>query len=136
MRAPALRRLGLDAEALTGRFPRLIHCVCYGYSERGPYAGRAAVDDTIQAACGIAWLQGDAGGSAPEYVKTVIADKAVALYVAQAITAALYAREKTGTGQAVEVPMFAKTPSTTRRHAPGLGEHTDEVLATGWAASN
>ena len=40
------------------------------------------------------------------YVNTVIADKAVALYVAQAITAALYAREKTGTGQAVEVPMF------------------------------
>ena len=106
MRAPALRRLGLDAQALTARFPRLIHCVCYGYSERGPYAGRAAVDDTIQAACGMAWLQGDAGRAEPEYAKTVIADKATALYVAQAITAALYSREKTGSGQAIEVPMF------------------------------
>ena len=106
MRAPALRRLGFDADTLTARFPRLIHCTCYGYSERGPYAGRAAVDDTIQAASGVAWLQGDAGASAPQYVKTVMADKVVALYVANAITSALYAREKSGVGQAVEVPMF------------------------------
>ena len=106
MRAPALRRLGLSAETLTARFPRLIHCTCYGYSERGPYAGRAAVDDTIQAACGIAWLQGDAGATAPQYVKTVVADKVVALYVANAITTALYEREKSGRGQAIEVPMF------------------------------
>ena len=106
MRAPALRRLGLDADTLTARLPRLIHCTCYGYSERGPYAGRAAVDDTIQAASGVAWLQGDAGASAPQYVKTVMADKVVALYVANAISSALYAREKSGIGQAVEVPMF------------------------------
>lgn len=106
MRAPALRRLGLDAERLTETHPRLIHCGCYGYSERGPYGGRAAVDDTIQAACGLAWLQGGAGGEAPRYVNTVVADKAVALYVANAITAALFARERTGRGQAVEVPMF------------------------------
>ena len=106
MRAPALQRLCLDADTLTVRHPRLIHCGCYGYSERGPYAGRAAVDDTIQAVSGVAWLQGDAGAAAPEYVKTVVADKAVALYVAQAITAALFAREKTGAGQAIEVPMF------------------------------
>ena len=106
MRAPALRRLGLDANALTARFPRLIHCTCYGYSERGPYAGRAAVDDTIQAASGVAWLQGNAGATAPEYVKTVVADKVVGLYVANAITSALYEREKSGSGQAIEVPMF------------------------------
>ncbi len=106
MRAPALRRLGFDADTLTARFPRLIHCTCYGYSERGPYAGRAAVDDTIQAASGVAWLQGDAGASAPQYVKTVMADKVVALYVANAISSALFARERSGLGQAVEVPMF------------------------------
>ncbi|HYP82600.1 CoA transferase [Variovorax sp.] len=106
MRAPALRRLGLDAETLLARFPRLIHCSCYGYSESGPYAGRPAIDDTIQAACGLAWLQGGAGQDAPAYVKSVVADKAVALYVTSALGAALYAREKTGEGQAIEVPMF------------------------------
>ncbi|RYY91678.1 MAG: CoA transferase, partial [Comamonadaceae bacterium] len=106
MRAPALRRLGLDADALCERFPRLVHCVCYGYSERGPYAGRPAVDDTIQAACGLAWLQGQAGDGAPEFVRSVVADKAVALYVTSAVGAALFARERTGRGQAIEVPMF------------------------------
>lgn len=106
MRAPAMRRLGLDAASLTKTHPRLIHCSCYGYSEQGPYAGRAAVDDTIQAACGMAWLQGGAGAEAPRYVNTVVADKVVALYVANAITTALFARERTGQGQAVEVPMF------------------------------
>ncbi|OVZ55389.1 CoA transferase [Pigmentiphaga sp. NML080357] len=106
MRAPALRRLGLDHASLAGRFPRLIHCVCYGYSERGPYAGRPAIDDTIQAVSGLAWLQGGAGGQAPRYVNSVVADKVVALYVANAIACALYARERTGAGQAVEVPMF------------------------------
>jgi crotonobetainyl-CoA:carnitine CoA-transferase CaiB-like acyl-CoA transferase len=106
MRVPALRRLGLDAETLLREHPRLVHCVCNGYSERGPYGHRAAVDDTIQAACGLAWLQGDAGASAPKYVNTVVADKVVALHVANAITAALFEREKSGRGQAVEVPMF------------------------------
>jgi crotonobetainyl-CoA:carnitine CoA-transferase CaiB-like acyl-CoA transferase len=106
MRAPAMRRLGLDAETLTKKYPKLIYCGCYGYSEKGPYAGRAAVDDTIQAACGLAWLQGDAGHEPPRYVKSVVADKVLALYVAQAVTAALFARERTRKGQAVEVPMF------------------------------
>ena len=106
MRAPAMRRLSLDYASLEQRFPRLIHCACYGYSELGPYAGRAAIDDTIQAISGLAWIQGDAGKSAPAYVKSVIADKVVGLYVANAITCALFARERTGMGQAIEVPMF------------------------------
>ena len=106
MRVPALRRLGLDAGSLLRDFPRLVHCVCNGYSERGPYGHRAAVDDTIQAACGLAWLQGEAGAAPPKYVNTVVADKVVALYVANAITSALFEREKSGQGQAVEVPMF------------------------------
>lgn len=106
MRAPAMRRLGLDPDTLLPSFPRLIHCSCYGYSERGPYAGRPALDDTIQAASGLAWLQGDAGKGEPTYVKSVVADKVLALYVSNAISAALFARERTGKGQAVEVPMF------------------------------
>ena len=106
MRAPAMRRLGLDPDTLLPRFPRLIHCSCYGYSERGPYAGRPALDDTIQAACGLAWIQGNAGKGEPTYVKSVVADKVLALYVSNAISAALFARERNGAGQAIEVPMF------------------------------
>lgn len=106
MRAPAMRRLGLDYTTLAARFPELVYCACYGYSEAGPYAGRAAIDDTIQAASGMAWLQGGAGAGAPCYVNSVVADKVVALYVANAVTSALLARERGAGGQAVEVPMF------------------------------
>lgn len=105
VRPQAMRRLGLDYEALQRENERLIYCGCYGYSEHGPYAGRAAVDDTIQAACGLAWIQGYRGDE-PRYANTIVADKVVGLYVAQAVAMALYAREKTGRGQFIEVPMF------------------------------
>ncbi|MGX9938008.1 CaiB/BaiF CoA transferase family protein [Advenella kashmirensis] len=106
MRASAMRRLGLDYPSIKGSLPKLIYCSCYGYSEEGPYAGRPAIDDTIQAASGLAWIQGAGGEQSPRYMNSVIADKVVALYVSNAIVSALFAREKNGRGQAVEVPMF------------------------------
>src|SRR5690606_5236559 len=48
MRASAMRRLNLDYLSIKESLPRLIYCSCYGYSEQGPYAGRPAIDDTIQ----------------------------------------------------------------------------------------
>src|SRR5215475_4679606 len=62
VRPQAMRRLGLDYESLRERNPRLIYCGAYGFSEAGPYAGRPAFDDVIQAMCGIASLQGDRQG--------------------------------------------------------------------------
>jgi crotonobetainyl-CoA:carnitine CoA-transferase CaiB-like acyl-CoA transferase len=105
VRPGSLRRLGLDYESLRLANPRLIYCGCYGFSEAGPYAGRASVDDTIQAACSMASFQGK-GFDAPRYVNTAAADKVCSLYVASSIAMALYARERTGRGQAIEVPMF------------------------------
>lgn len=105
LRPRSIERLGLDYAALQAVNPRIISCACYGYGEDGPYAGRAGVDDTIQAACGLAWLQG-IGSAAPRYVNTLVADKIMGLQVSQAIVMALYAREKSGRGQAIEVPMF------------------------------
>ena len=129
LRPQAMRRLGLDPATLRGRYPRLIQCGCYGYGDAGPYAGRPAIDDTIQAASGLAWLQGRTGNGEPGYVNTVAADKVVGLYAANAITAALYARERTGEGQAIEVPMFECMVAFTvaehlsgRTFVPPLGE--------------
>ena len=110
VRPQALARLNLDYPQLRERNPRLIYCGCYAYSEAGPYAGRPGVDDTIQAASSLAWFQGGCGdgeGDAPpRYVKSIIADKVAAMWVTQSIAMALYARERSGVGQAVEVPMF------------------------------
>jgi crotonobetainyl-CoA:carnitine CoA-transferase CaiB-like acyl-CoA transferase len=106
IRPQAMRRLHLDYESLRAHNPRLIYCGAYGFSERGPYAGRAAFDDTIQAMSGMAALQGHNSAEGPAYVNTILADKVSALAAAQAITAALFERERSGQGQAVEVPMF------------------------------
>jgi crotonobetainyl-CoA:carnitine CoA-transferase CaiB-like acyl-CoA transferase len=109
IRPQAMRRLGLDYPSVQAMNPRIVYCACYGYGESGPYAGRAGIDDTLQAASGAAWLQGKGHGEGPEtprYVNTVMADKVVGLHVVQAISMALYARERTGRGQAIEVPMF------------------------------
>ncbi len=105
VRPEALARLGLDWASLRARNPRLVYCGCHGYGSDGPYGGRASLDDVIQAASGMAWFQG-VGTDAPRYVNTVAADKVCALYTANAITMALLARQRTGRGQAVEVPMF------------------------------
>lgn len=121
VRPQAMRRLGLDYTSLKPENERLVYCGCYGYSEDGPYAGRAAVDDAIQAACGLAWLQGYRGEDEPRYVNSVVADKVVGLYVAQSVAMALYAREKTGRGQFIEVPMFETMVSfTVPEHLSGL----------------
>src|SRR5688500_14049085 len=66
-RPQALRKLGLDYESLRARNPRLIACATYGFSEKGPYAGRPAYDDVIQAMSGIAALQGHNSDDGPAY---------------------------------------------------------------------
>jgi crotonobetainyl-CoA:carnitine CoA-transferase CaiB-like acyl-CoA transferase len=77
-----------------------------GFSEKGPYAGRPAFDDVIQAMSGLAALQGHNAEGGPEYVNTIMADKCAGLTAAWAIAMALYERERSGKGQSIEVPMF------------------------------
>ncbi|HCB37338.1 MAG TPA: CoA transferase [Acidimicrobiaceae bacterium] len=105
MRDAALRRLGLDADTLLAGRPRLVHCRANGYGSAGPYRDRPAYDDVIQAASGLSDLIGRTTGS-PGYVPAVVADKVVGLHIVQAVMAALLHRERTGRGQAVEVPML------------------------------
>lgn len=105
LRPAAMARLGLTDDALRRVKPDLIFCACYGYSERGPYAGRPAADDTIQAMSGLAGLMLRSTGR-QQFVPSVVADKAVGQAVANAVLAAIVHRLRTGEGQSIEVPMF------------------------------
>lgn len=104
-RPQAMARLDLSYERVAAINPRLIYCGAFGYGQRGPYADRPAYDDLIQAASSLAMLQADAEG-VPRYASVTIADRVVGMAAASAIGMALYRREKTGTGQAIEIPMF------------------------------
>lgn len=104
-RPASMQRLGLDYEAMKARNPGIIFCGTYGYSKKGPYADRAAYDDSIQAASGIAMLATKMGEE-PRYLPTIIADKTTGLAVVSSVMAALFHRERAGIGQEIEVPMY------------------------------
>ena len=106
VRPAGMAGLGLDYAAVRAINPGIIYCAAYGYSEKGPYAGRPAADDTIQALSGLAALNGMADGGAPRFAASVVADKAVGLTLANAVMAAVIHRMRSGEGQFLEVPMF------------------------------
>lgn len=105
LRPQAVERLGLGAEALQAENPRLIYCAARGFREDGPYGRRAAYDDLIQAGAGLCTLIERTSGT-PAYVPTALCDKIAGLTIVYAVTAALFARERSGRGERIEVPMF------------------------------
>jgi crotonobetainyl-CoA:carnitine CoA-transferase CaiB-like acyl-CoA transferase len=106
IRPRAMARLKLSYEEIRKENPRIIYVGCFGYSQRGPYAAKAAYDDMIQGASGLPWLLQKQGAPEPRYAPMIVADRSVGQQVASAVSAALYAREKTGKGQRVDVPMW------------------------------
>lgn len=105
VRAPAAERLGISYQTLSELNPRIVYCHVKGYSDDGLYAGKPAYDDVGQAESGLAMMQTALGGE-PRYVPSILADKVTALHAAYAILAALIQRDRSGKGQAVDVPMF------------------------------
>jgi len=105
VRPKGLQRLGLDYENVRTNNPSILYCAAVGYGEGGPSAGKPVYDDLMQAASGVAGLFGAVDG-APRYAPINICDRVVGLYLANAVTAGLYHRLRTGEGQFVEVPMF------------------------------
>lgn len=104
MRAAAVDRLGLSYEAIRAVAPSIVYVSANGFGSDGPYADKAAYDDVIQAASGLASMFGWMGDE-PAYMPSIIADKVTGLHIAYATMAALYRRAVTGEGDHVEVPM-------------------------------
>lgn len=105
MRPAAMERLGITYDWARSINPKIIYCGALGYGETGPYAGRPAFDDIIQAASGMTAYQQISGGK-PAYCATAVADKITGMATANAILGALIYRMNSGLGQIVNVPMF------------------------------
>ena len=107
VRYEGMRRLGLDYQAVKAIRPDVIYVHGCGYGAQGPYAGEPAYDDLIQSASGLADLLPRVDDDpTPRLLPSLVADKVSGLFMAQAICAALFHRERTGQGQFVEVPML------------------------------
>lgn len=105
LRPKAAARLSLDWATVEKINPHVVLCAARGFGEDGPYGHKAAYDDLIQAASGIAALYGQVHGT-PRYVPSAICDKIAGQAIAYAVLGALVYRERGGSGQELEVPMF------------------------------
>jgi len=105
-RPGTMERLGFGEPALRELNPRLIYVSISGVGESGPYAKKRVYDPIIQALSGFADLQAEPKTRRPQMIRTVVADKTTAIFAAQAVTAALFARERTGEGQHVRLAML------------------------------
>ena len=105
-RPGTMERLGLGADELRARHPRLIYVSISGVGETGPYVKKRVYDPIIQGLSGFADIQSQPVTNRPQMIRTIVCDKTTAVMTAQAIAAALYAREKTGQGDHIKVAML------------------------------
>lgn len=101
----SLKKRGIDYESLSARHPRLIYCSITGYGFTGPKAGRPGYDILAQAESGMMSFTGEPGGGPMRY-PIAIADMTCGMYAAMGILAALFAREKTGRGEFLDMALF------------------------------
>jgi crotonobetainyl-CoA:carnitine CoA-transferase CaiB-like acyl-CoA transferase len=105
-RPGVMEKLGFDWPTIQGLNDKLIYMAMSGYGQTGPYANARVYDPLIQASSGVAATQRDLATGEPVLIHAFVCDKLTALTAAQAVTAALVARGRTGRGQMVELSML------------------------------
>jgi crotonobetainyl-CoA:carnitine CoA-transferase CaiB-like acyl-CoA transferase len=99
-------RMGIGEGTLRAISPNLVYVSISGFGETGPYVHKRTYDPVIQALSGLASIQRDIRTGRPQMIRVIVPDKVTALTAAQAMTAALLARERTGKGQHVRLAML------------------------------
>lgn len=130
VRPEGLARAGLDHASLSKTNPRLIHCSILAFGRGGRYFNRPAYDPVIQSLSGVAGTIARATGE-PRFVPMVMSDHTSGLIAAQCIGFALYRREKTGKGEAIDVPMLENMASFVSSEHLGAATFDPPVGPTG-----
>jgi crotonobetainyl-CoA:carnitine CoA-transferase CaiB-like acyl-CoA transferase len=105
-RPGVVERLGISYEDLSAVNPGLVYLSMSGFGERGPDANQRVYDPLIQALTGLTTIQAGSDSARPRLVRTILPDKLSAVVASQALTAALFARERTGRGQHIRLSML------------------------------
>ncbi len=120
-------RLGFGAEEMRAAHPGLIYVSISGFGEDGPYSQRPAYDAVIQGWSGIAGIQG--GDAEPTFVRCFLPDKVTSLTWTQAVCAALFARERSGSGDHVRLSLLDSAISfmwhDAMMHETAIGDDVD-----------
>ena len=105
-RPGAMARMGFSDEDIRSKNPRIVYVSISGFGETGPYADQRVYDPVIQALSGATDIQADRLTGKPTMFRVIIADKVASLTASQAISSALYHRERTGEGQDIKLSML------------------------------
>ncbi len=105
-RPGVMQRMGLDEPTLRALNPSLIYVSISGFGHEGPYSGKPVYDPLVQALSGLTTVQAGSDEERPRLVRTILPDKLTGITASQAITAALFARERKGVGQHVRLSML------------------------------
>jgi crotonobetainyl-CoA:carnitine CoA-transferase CaiB-like acyl-CoA transferase len=105
-RPGVIERMGLGEDVVRALAPKIIYVSICGFGDTGPYATKPVYDPLIQALSGLATVQAGSDAAPPRLVRTILPDKLTGVVAAQAITAALLARERSGEGQHVRLSML------------------------------
>jgi crotonobetainyl-CoA:carnitine CoA-transferase CaiB-like acyl-CoA transferase len=105
MRARSATKLGASYDTLKEVNPSLVYCYSPGFGSLGPDANAPAYDDIIQSRSGLTDLNANSEG-APQFLRTIAADKVVGLHLALAVASGLIQKERTGKGVCIEAPML------------------------------
>jgi crotonobetainyl-CoA:carnitine CoA-transferase CaiB-like acyl-CoA transferase len=103
-RPGVMDKLGLGSECLRSINPKLIYTAISGFGTKGPLSGAPAYDPMIQAHAGVAAAQGR--GDQPAFMRTLLCDKITGYTACQAVTSALFMRERVGEGQHLDLSMI------------------------------
>ncbi len=104
-RTGVMEKFGFGYDRLKNRFPKLVYCSISGYGREGSQKSRAAYDPIVQAESGQMATNGSME-SGPMRTGLAVTDTQTGHFAVQGILAALFARERSGKGQYIEVPLF------------------------------
>ena len=108
-RPGAMDRMGFAENSVRERNSRLVYVSISGFGEKGPYSHKRVYDPIIQGLSGATDIQADRGTGRPNMFRIILADKVSALTAAQAVSSALFHRERTGEGQHIKLSMLDAT---------------------------
>jgi crotonobetainyl-CoA:carnitine CoA-transferase CaiB-like acyl-CoA transferase len=106
MRPGVIERIGLGEKEVRKIAPEIIFVSISGFGDQGPYSQRPVYDPLVQALSGLTTIQGGSDEARPRLVRTIVPDKLTGVMAAQAITAALLSKERTGKGQHIRLSML------------------------------
>jgi len=108
-RPGAMARMGFSEEKVREKNPGIIYASISGFGEKGPYSHKRVYDPIIQGLSGATDIQADRKSGRPNMIRIILADKVSALTAAQAISSALFHRERHGEGQHIKISMLEAT---------------------------